>query len=334
MLNLSRLYVRVDADRRIGVGHFMRCLALAEAWREAGDDVTFVGSYPKTLSDRLAERGIDAAGADLEIPPSVPVVIDGYEFDAETRRALAGSDRRLLVIDDQGDLPAYPGALLLNQNPGAERIAYRDAPVTRLLGPRYALVRAEFRDRTDKPREILPSARTLLLTMGGSDPAGHTARFVELLSRPEFAEQTVRVLIGPANPAREELVRLCREAGPRVEPLADVAEMAGLLEQADLAIAAAGSVCWELACTGLPAAVLATAENQVAVAAGMAAAGAAVDLAPAGGTAPTSEAISQTIVELCRDPARRRRMRDAGRRLIDGRGAERVVAALRGEPEP
>ena len=163
--------------------------------------------------------------------------------------------------------------------------------------------------------------------MGGSDPQGHTAQFVKMLATPEFAEQTVRVLIGPANPQREELVRLCTEAGPRFEPLADVTEMALLLERADLAIAAAGIVCWELACTGLPAAIVATAGNQVAVAAGMADAGAAVDLARA---ALSSKSFSRPILELCHDPARRGRMSAAGRRLIDGRGAARVVAALRG----
>ena len=39
---MESLVIRVDADSKIGMGHLMRCLALAQAWKDAGGKVMFV----------------------------------------------------------------------------------------------------------------------------------------------------------------------------------------------------------------------------------------------------------------------------------------------------
>ena len=136
----EHLYVRVDASSRTGLGHFVRCFALGQHWRDARCDVTFVGSYPEPLAMMLEAERIAAAAvprphpderdlpATLEaIPDGALTVLDGYHFDHEYQKALAES-RRLLVIDDVGHLPAYAGAALLNANLAAAEVEYAHAP--------------------------------------------------------------------------------------------------------------------------------------------------------------------------------------------------------------
>ena len=36
------LLIRADASINIGTGHLMRCLALAQAWKDAGGEVAFI----------------------------------------------------------------------------------------------------------------------------------------------------------------------------------------------------------------------------------------------------------------------------------------------------
>src|SRR5207244_1587129 len=100
----------------------------------------------------------------------------------------------------------------------------------------------------------------------------------------------------------------------------------------DAAVAAGGVTAWELAFMGVPSLLMVLARNQERNAAGLAEAGAALNLGEFERVAP--ETLAAALGELLDDPARRRRMSRRGRRLIDGRGVERVVGRLRAARPP
>lgn len=175
--------VRVDASSLIGLGHFMRCLALADAARAYGANTLFFArNLPNSCLLMLAANGhehveIESSFADLAaidevaarnahsdwLPVSqqqdasdcvraiegfVPdwLIVDHYALDAVWEETLAPHCKRLLVIDDLADRP-HICDLLLDQNLGRQAEDYKPylkRSQEMLIGPRFSLLRPEF----------------------------------------------------------------------------------------------------------------------------------------------------------------------------------------------
>lgn len=289
----------------------MRCLALAQAWE---GPVRFVSlAPPDWLRARLAREGCelsereDFSGADW-------ILVDGYHFSADYLRGLP---RPVAYFDDLAAWPEYPVDLVWNPGVSAPD-AYGSTPA--LLGPTYYPVRREFWRFRDRPLEFSGESRRVLITMGGADPEGYTQVAV---AGARAVECELRVLVGASNPARERLARVLHPE-ELVEPVED---MAPVLAWADVAVAAAGVTAYELAFLGVPTLLVTVADNQEPNAAGFSARGAAVNL----GRNPTSSHLGVSLEALLADPGHRQSLAEAGRELVDGQGAQRVAARLKGD---
>ena len=353
-MSTPRLLFRADASVAIGMGHAMRCLALAEAYRgSAGGRSVFLMAAPLPALAARARRsdahGSGARGAGAEVralaaPPGSAgdvretlataadvgagwIVLDGYQFDGGFQAALVDAGHRVLALDDHGHAGRYHAQLVLNQNAGADPAPYADrAPATRLLlGPRFALLREEFRNRPVPRREEPARARRVVVTLGGSDPDNVSARVLEGLAAVPGPLEIV-LLVGPANPHHAGLAREAAACSHRVQVVTDVRDMAQRLAWADLAVAAAGSTVLELACVGTPQVLIVLADNQAPGAAAMARDGLAVNLGRQESVAP--ETIAAAVAGLADDAARRSEFTRRSRGLVDGLGATRVLAAM------
>jgi UDP-2,4-diacetamido-2,4,6-trideoxy-beta-L-altropyranose hydrolase len=333
----GRVVVRADGDAAIGLGHVMRCLALADRLIERGASVTFVTrSGEPAVLDRIAAQGCavvplprrDDRAADLDallkqaaVTGATAAVVDVQGVDRPSQAAIRAAGLRLTVIDDLAH--SFVADVVLNQNLGAEPAAYRVEPHTRLLlGPRYALLRRAFTGRRATPAGGPPR---VLLTMGGGDGDNVTLRALREADALE-ADFALDVLLGPAFPHGESVSAAARSARHPVRIHRDPPDVPGLMAGATLALSAAGSTCWELAHLGLPAVLLVLADNQEAVAAGLHAAGFAISLGEAGGD--FGPALREALGGLLADATRRSAMAAVGRRLVDGEGAARVAAAV------
>lgn len=336
------LLVRADAGPAIGAGHVMRCLALARPWLQAGGRVVLATTETDAaLADRLRREGIGvlsisaSAGSDEDARQTVThakvlgcswIVADGYAFDAAWQHEIKNAGHRLLLLDDYGHARHYHADVVLNQNAAAsaELYASRDAHTRLLLGSKFALLRREFTEGHDAPREIAQAATKVLVTLGGSDPANVTGTVVAALAQLEGIEAVI--VVGSGNP-RVDSIRVAIEAhGGAMRLVVNAPNMAELMAWADVAISAAGSTAWELACMGLPAALIVVAENQTGIAAALAREGVSLNLGAH--TTLDRERIVATLRGWLPDQARRQAMSLAGRRRVDGQGAKRVLAAL------
>jgi spore coat polysaccharide biosynthesis predicted glycosyltransferase SpsG len=267
----------------------------------------------------------DAHGASRPADAGEPwLVVDGYHFDDDYLTGLRGAAARMAMFADDGRAPFADLDVLLNQNLGAEQCAYRTSPrTTRLLGTQYVSIRREFLAWRGLRRDTPAVARRLLVTLGGSDPANVTPIVIQALRSVSVPDLEIRVVVGPANPRLRQVRQRTAEG---FELVTDPTRMPEQLAWADLAITAAGSTCWEMCCLALPQCVIAVNDTQAAVASALDRAGAAVFLGRA--TDLDAASIAGAIKPLLPDPARRARLGECGRALIDGDGAQRVVRAL------
>lgn len=261
------------------------------------------GRLPSQWERRCAEVG-------LEVTPEPVdgwdwVALDGYAVTEADQQAARRYARRVVVIDDHETIGVYTADLVVDQNVGAESRAYHGASshTTVLRGPKFALLRREFRTAVAGCAEAARRhGRRVAISLGG---------------HPSPSTRALVASVGDALVSLEvETVAL--------EGRDDVARV---LVGCDEALAAAGSTAYELCCVGVPAVLFAVADNQEPVGTGLAQHGAAVFLGPVESVDPVEAA--KALQELLGDPNRLAAASRAGRRLVDGRGAARVVAAMR-----
>ena len=338
------LLFRAEASVVIGTGHVMRCLALAQAWQDAGGRASFaMAQVTPAVEERLRRESIGVVRLKAE-PGSADdakdtaalarekqaswAVVDGYGFGADYQVALKSAGLKVLFVDDNGHAAHYSADLVLNQNAHANEALYRNREfsTSMLLGPRYALLRREFSAQRGWKREIPAIARNVLVTMGGSDPDNFTREAVGGVRAVKDESLRIRVLAGGSNPHFASLEELSMEKGSSIELVRDATDMPDQMRWADVAVAAAGSTCLEMCFMGLPALLIDLAENQTPIANEFVRRGTAHHLGSL--RTVTADQIEAETRQLLVSQVERSTMSQRGQELVDGKGAERVVREL------
>jgi UDP-2,4-diacetamido-2,4,6-trideoxy-beta-L-altropyranose hydrolase len=318
---------RAEAGPQIGAGHVMRCLAVAEALQALGAEVALaVDQAARATVPRLAAGGLLIGP---EPTACTVAVLDGYGFSAEDEAAWAAAGARVAVLEDAPGR-AHACDLLIDPAPGRPDEDYRPwvpASARLLLGPRYAPLAPAFavaRPAALARRTRETPLRRVLVSTGLTDAGRAAPKAVAGLRSLAMLKEIV-VAIGSASPSTPEL-HAAAAADARIRLHLDSHDMAGLMTEADLAVGAAGSSSWERCALGLPSVVVVAAANQETNAAALTAAGAALVLGDAAGV--TAEDVAGSVAALAGGEVRAG-MAAAGAGLVDGRGAERIAAALR-----
>jgi UDP-2,4-diacetamido-2,4,6-trideoxy-beta-L-altropyranose hydrolase len=350
---MTQIVFRTDASERIGTGHLMRCLALADALTERGATCHFIGRIPENMrtlvttpghavhaldvKDRTAADAIDVAHdsadtrAHIARLPERPrwLVTDHYGIDARWEKALRSAVDHIMSVDDLDDRP-HDCDMLLDQNLPTDDKPRYSAHVTSgcrmLLGPRFALLRRGFRAARLRRSVRDGIVRRILVCFGGSDPTDETSRVLRALSAARFGNLEIVAIAGVANPRARAVERLCAGHETRCRYIHHTEDMAGEMSKADIAIGAGGVIALERCAAGLPALVWPVADNQRAGVEALAQAGAVI--APLAEAMEDEAAIAEQLAALCANPSLVHATAQRAAEVCDGRGADRVATLL------
>jgi spore coat polysaccharide biosynthesis predicted glycosyltransferase SpsG len=348
--NRFSVLFRCDASPSIGLGHLVRCLALADELHENhGVAVTF-GLRASPLASEMVKR---RSYPILEAP-------EGGVFDQEAwlLECILKSGAEILVVDVRDDLSktaleglAEKGTIiavlddLSDRRWAADLAFYPPVPqVHRVdwsgfrgrlcVGWEWIVLRSQFAERFP-PRDN--SKCSLLVAMGGSDPAGLTLKAVRALDRLDEDFESVifestsfesTIIVGAGFCHRESLQDLLGQTRRHFTVREDVSEMSAAMAQADLAVCSFGMTSYELAAMGVPAVCVCLTEDHAESASALVGAGMGISVGV--NDQDTETLLAAAVERLLVDKNARAQMSARARELVDGRGARRIAELLVG----
>ena len=340
---------RAEGSVSIGLGHLYRCLAIAESLKSKPCRLAIATkNIPKLLESEFKKRNIEI----LAIPPYSSavsknswinrivrskkfgaVIADLWPLTDQTALGLRhAAGPAPLVCFDTGHLSRPLADVLVNPAIGHPSLfsgeyskGFRAGSMRCLMGPQYFPLRVEFeafKDRTGFKKNHM--VRNVVVTLGGSDASGVVFKILDILGGLK-ARLQIDVIIGPSFPAWD-MLRSKYAGSMSVGLHRSPKNLPKILHKADLCISAGGFTLYELAFLGVPTAALSLVAHQERTVGAFERRGIVVNLGPA--RRLRRNLAIDSLVDLIQDPSRRRRMSAHGRRLVDGRGSERIAELL------
>lgn len=322
---------------RIGGGHLVRCVALADELATRGWSVAFAaelsthmpvpGGIPYRIETMSGSPADEPEALRTSWPDGVDLLIvdhmdRGHAFESSCRPWA----RRILAID--GLCRRHDCDILLdpvNSTLGGQEEQQVPAACVTLLGPAHALLRPEFaRLRPDslRRRRTDSSIHNILVNFGAFDPHGLTEIALKAIAQ-ACPAAAVRIVLGGSGDRLAQLRQMA--ATLRLDAIVEgwTFDMASALAVSDIAIGSAGSAAWERCCLGAPGIAVVMADNQRPVAELLARSGAAVVLGEWRGVG--AEAIATALRQLLDDRGLRDQLIESAAGLCDGSGAAEVA---------
>lgn len=339
--------IRADGNTEIGLGHLMRCLSLALALRKKDIPVIFI-TAEEDGGEILSEAGFKQVVLHSDYRNMLPecdklekileeydvglLIVDSYRAKPEYFRRVRS--RVPVVRFEEEPEEEYPADGVINYNIYAGELPYDryyGRKVRRYLGSRYAPVRPEFRGPAVPVRE---KVEKILILMGGSDQYNISGALLERIAgfyADRFSGVRFETVSGIFNPNREKLEQLARN-NTGISVRFGVEDMASLMRQCDLAIAAAGSTMYELSALGIPTVCCYYVKNQKKIAEGFSR---VTGVMNAGNYTEMPEKIMDLmigeILKLMENRDLRKAVAASMRKVTDGMGAERLAEGLQSD---
>ena len=312
----TRIVVAADTGPHVGLGHLGRCTAIAEGLVEVSGEKAVFFVHDPIATSWLANRGFETTSI---LPKKIPLLIaDSYHSSASTWTDYRQRARRLLVMDDFGDVRTSPD-WIVNSSPFAHRYAYQKVRAHSLmLGPLFHPLRREFwPKKAAKP--IARSLKNVLVILGGGDTGLYLSKILRAV-RAALAHVKMHAVVGPYTKVTDEAADVIIHRSPK--------NLRAVMEKCELAVSAAGQTLFELAACGIPTLAIQFVANQTPNYTGFRDLNTVLAIGSI--DEPDLDAkLRRSLRKIHEDAAFRRKLAATALDVVDGRGAYRIAQAIR-----
>ena len=342
---------RTDGNSDIGLGHVMRCLSIADAFKENGESCLFITADNK-LHKTIKERGhknqvlgteynhmedeLEQFLEEIEKRDVQIIFVDSYYVTEHYLQTLwqfcAMKYITLVYIDDVLAFP-YPCDVLLNYNIYAcdkdyQKLYAGHSIPELLLNTSYQPIRTEFKNLPN--RVVREEGKDILISTGGADAEHMGLEIVKtIIAHDDWKGHNFHFIIGMMNNDAEEIETLV-DGKDNIILHRRVKKMSELMQSCDVAISAAGSTIYELCSTQTPSLTYILADNQISGAEGFEKKGilkSAGDIREIGARNLAEKVLSDAVA-LANDYEKRIEIASRMATIVDGKGTERIVEAV------
>jgi UDP-2,4-diacetamido-2,4,6-trideoxy-beta-L-altropyranose hydrolase len=341
--------LRVDGGPSIGLGHLIRCSALAFEFQNRGVEIFIISRTTNFIKDILNDEfeiiplkeieqnqtkedtwdygNIEMQAQEIkEINEIIKkydidiLIIDSYNVSDEYFIELKKIVPFLCYIDDLNKFK-FSVDMIINGNVYAADLKYKShlSNMKLLLGNNYTILRNEFKNIN--PITIKEQVTSIMITLGGSDPFKLTKRIIDIINSDVILNKyQFNFIIGKGFKDKDEL-RKMKSTNIIFHEIKD--NISDLMLNSDLAVSGGGATLYELARCGVPTIAFIIAENQEMLVEKM---HSLKCIERIGWYNKVSDdEISNRIKFLVENHSKRHELHNNCLKLIDGLGAERIV---------
>ena len=335
-MNNNTFIFRVDASENIGLGHLSRCLLIANYIKDKGYNVAFITE--QSLSQNIIEsKGFKCHRVYETIPnikklySSFSVIADinsdvifGNKTDYYSYLSKLGAKARSLVTFE--DLINYPycSDVVIIPYCGAEKLKLNhDCNSRYLLGHNFFPLRKEFNNDCFY---VSKNAKKILITMGGSDPEKITLKVLSAINSSDQHYEIIVVLGQASNISPNDINKTMHNYKGLLKIFTDAKEISKLMLDCDVAITNSGLTKYELASLGVPTIVISNNEQQALYSDFFSSFKSSIHLGNF--NIITEKLIRDNCVNLMQGYNLRLSMSERGKKLLDGKGINRIWQAI------
>ena len=330
----------ISASNGIGLGHLVRCHAIALAHSAQIDaDVELKPTFTFAADDRQLATEVTGGHYTVISPDEVLrhnydiIITDYLELSLEKQHVLKKQCKLLVGINDSDpgpfafDLLFRPNILNLEEPVfvDSDSKLYSGADYI-LLHPLYALTRemddefkTDFAERTD----------SITVCFGGSDPANLTMRTVEALAE-VLPYHIIHLITGAGYAHLDELNKLLKNGKfSKFMHQHNVSTLGAILPMSKLAIISGGTLLYECCASGTPAITICQNQEQSDEADIFASKGTVLNLGQHDNV--DERDITIEVGKLATNQQQLKKMNDSGEELISGNGAILTLKTILGQ---